>query len=215
MCDRLDALKSSVNATAITRTCDCDLDSRIRPPTGGTLQPPGPGSPPRRPPNDLFSRYEKVITGPSGRTTGSNVGAIVETGERGLGSRSVWWRWQSPPVAPSLGRCLGNRRLPLAALWSSFAPPFSVLFCCLTKLCIIPPSMAVKKKTARRRPQRRLIGYAQVSTSDQDLTSQIDALKKHGCGTRITSLSTKLPGLARSDPASLPASKNFSKATCC
>ena len=26
-----------------------------------------------------------------------------------------------------------------------------VLFCCLTKLCIIPPSMAVKKKMARHR----------------------------------------------------------------
>ena len=31
-------------------------------------------------------------------------------------------------------------------------PTETVLFCCLTKLCIIPPSMAVKKKTARRRP---------------------------------------------------------------
>ena len=34
----------------------------------------------------------------------------------------------------------------------------AVLFCCLVKLCLIPPSMAVKKKTARHRDPRRHIG---------------------------------------------------------
>ena len=33
---------------------------------------------------------------------------------------------------------------------SGLAPTETVLFCCLTKLCIIPPSMTVKKKTVRR-----------------------------------------------------------------
>ena len=47
------------------------------------------------PPNDLFSSAQ-TISGPSGRTTGSNIGAAVETGERGLGSRSVWWQWRAP-----------------------------------------------------------------------------------------------------------------------
>ena len=53
------------------------------PPPGGT-----------RPPNDLFSNA-LTISGPSGRTTGSNVGATVETGEPKLGdSSSVWWQWR-------------------------------------------------------------------------------------------------------------------------
>lgn len=47
------------------------------------------------PPNDLFSNA-LTISGPSGRTTGSNVGATTETGESRLsGSASVWWQWRS------------------------------------------------------------------------------------------------------------------------
>ena len=47
------------------------------------------------PGNDLFSNAI-TISGPSGRTTGSNVGATVETGEPGTGTNSVWWQWQAP-----------------------------------------------------------------------------------------------------------------------
>ena len=47
------------------------------------------------PSNDLFSNAI-TISGPSGRTTGSNVGATEETDEPGLGTRSVWWRWEAP-----------------------------------------------------------------------------------------------------------------------
>ena len=48
------------------------------------------------PPNDLFSNAQ-TISGPSGRVTGSNVGATDETGEPGFGisSSSVWWQWQA------------------------------------------------------------------------------------------------------------------------
>ena len=51
--------------------------------------------PPTGPANDLFSNA-LTISGQSGRTTGNNVGATVETREPGSGSRSVWWRWQAP-----------------------------------------------------------------------------------------------------------------------
>ena len=48
------------------------------------------------PPNDNFSDATR-ISGPSGRTTGSNRNATVETGEPGeTRNRSVWWRWQAP-----------------------------------------------------------------------------------------------------------------------
>ena len=46
------------------------------------------------PTNDLFSNA-RTISGPSGRVTGSNVGATDETGEPGFGSSSVWWQWQA------------------------------------------------------------------------------------------------------------------------
>ena len=56
----------------------------------GEAPPPGE----TRPPNDLFSNA-RTISGSSGRTTGSNVGATTETGEsRFAGAASVWWRWQ-------------------------------------------------------------------------------------------------------------------------
>ena len=52
-------------------------------------------APPTGPPNDLFSNA-LTISGRSGRTTGDNFGATVENGERGLGTRSVWWQWRAP-----------------------------------------------------------------------------------------------------------------------
>ncbi len=48
-----------------------------------------------RPANDLFSNA-RPIAGPSGMTTGSNVGATGETNEPGAGSKSVWWQWRAP-----------------------------------------------------------------------------------------------------------------------
>jgi DNA invertase Pin-like site-specific DNA recombinase len=40
--------------------------------------------------------------------------------------------------------------------------------------------MPGKKKTTRQ-PSGRILGYARVSTTEQDLTLQLDALKRHGC----------------------------------
>ena len=46
------------------------------------------------PPNDLFSNA-LTISGARGSTTGSNVGATIEPGESGWGSKnSVWWQWR-------------------------------------------------------------------------------------------------------------------------
>jgi DNA invertase Pin-like site-specific DNA recombinase len=45
--------------------------------------------------------------------------------------------------------------------------------------------MARKNETARRTPagpQTQLVGYARVSTEDQDVTLQLEALRRHGCG---------------------------------
>ena len=42
-----------------------------------------------------------------------------------------------------------TRRFP-GARFRGCPPTETVLFCCLTKPCIIPPSMTVKKKTVRR-----------------------------------------------------------------
>ena len=64
-----------------------------------TVAPPPPTGEGTSPPNDLFSNAQ-TISGPSGRATGSNVGATVEPGEPGSGSSSVWWQWR----APSSGR---------------------------------------------------------------------------------------------------------------
>ena len=47
------------------------------------------------PQNDHFSMGTR-ISGRSGRVRGSNVGATMESGESGLGDKSVWWRWQAP-----------------------------------------------------------------------------------------------------------------------
>ncbi len=48
------------------------------------------------PPNDNFASAIS-ISGSSGQTTGSNVGATLETGEPSYhGGQSVWWRWTAP-----------------------------------------------------------------------------------------------------------------------
>src|SRR5205814_2805920 len=51
------------------------------------------------PGNDMFASAV-AVSGASGSTAGSNVGATKEAGEPGLagnsGGASVWWRWTSP-----------------------------------------------------------------------------------------------------------------------
>ena len=56
---------------------------------------PPPEPSPTRSTNDMFSNAQ-TISGPSGRVTGSNVNATVESGEPGGGGRSVWWQWRAP-----------------------------------------------------------------------------------------------------------------------
>ena len=48
-----------------------------------------------RPRNDDFLKA-LILSGSSGKTTGNNVGATLETREPGLGTGSVWWRWSAP-----------------------------------------------------------------------------------------------------------------------
>jgi DNA invertase Pin-like site-specific DNA recombinase len=50
---------------------------------------------------------------------------------------------------------------------------------------IIISTMARKNETTRQAPagpQTRLVGYARISTEDQDVTLQLEALRRHGCG---------------------------------
>ena len=61
------------------------------------------------PQNDRFSMATR-ISGRSGRARGSNVGAIMESGESGLGDKSVWWQWRSP----------SNGRVTIDTVGSSF-----------------------------------------------------------------------------------------------
>jgi len=53
--------------------------------------------------------------------------------------------------------------------------------------------MAVKNKTQRQKKQciaSRLVGYARVSTDDQDVSLQLEALQQHGCKRELIFIDT-------------------------
>ena len=61
---------------------------------------------------------------------------------------------------------------------------FFVLYTCLTYEPLIISIMVVKNETQRQEQHDappRCVGYARVSTTEQDVTLQLEALQQHGC----------------------------------
>jgi DNA invertase Pin-like site-specific DNA recombinase len=79
-----------------------------------------------------------------------------------------------------------------------------VLYSSLIYQPLIISIMAVKNKTQRRKKvdaTPRLVGYARVSTDEQDVALQLEALQQHGCDQKrifidkASGVRTKRPGL--------------------
>jgi hypothetical protein len=79
-----------------------------------------------------------------------------------------------------------------------------VLYSSLIYQPLIISIMAVKNKTQRRKKADatpRLVGYARVSTDEQDVALQLEALQQHGCDQKrifidkASGVRTKRPGL--------------------